>query len=399
MMAQIGETARPQTIGRRAVLVSGVSAALAGCADIRALGVGPTGPVQAYGLGALAPLDLSVDNLIRITVCTRPFRAAGPRLAAETIAGKPVVHNYGHGGSGWSLAWGYAEAARALVRSHNPTHVSVLGAGAIGLTSAIALAEAGARVTIFARETPMAARSARATGVWSPSSRIGLMSGVDPDFPARWEALARRSYARHLHYVGRAGHPVEFTPRFSVRSLVREAPLVAAPESGDDFLHLDRRLSGLEPAWRDHHDTPFGARRARGGLVMTFNIAEYTRQMTADFLALGGRIEHADLASADDLARLPGDVVVNCAGYDAKALLGDASLVPVRGQIAWMAPQTDRLYGFFHRNVYVLSRRDGLLIQETGGNDYYGLGDDGETPDTDEFRAALAKVAPVFGRT
>lgn len=129
---------------------------------------------------------------------------------------------------------------------------------------------------------------------------------------------------------------------------------------------------------------------------MTFNIAEYARQMTDDFLTMGGRIERADIASMADLARLPGDVIVNCAGYDAKTLVGDASLIPVRGQIAWMAPQIDRLYGIFHRNVMALSRRDGLLIQETGGNDYYGLGDDDKTPDKDEFLAAHAKVAPIF---
>lgn len=129
---------------------------------------------------------------------------------------------------------------------------------------------------------------------------------------------------------------------------------------------------------------------------MTFNIAEYARQMTDDFLAMGGRIERTDIASMADLARLPGEVVVNCAGYDAKTLVGDASLIPIRGQIAWMAPQTDRLYGIFHRNVMALSRRDGLLIQETGGNDYYGFDDNDETPNKDEFLAALAKVAPMF---
>ena len=111
---------------------------------------------------------------------------------------------------------------------------------------------------------------------------------------------------------------------------------------------------------------------------------------------MGGRFERAALSSKRDLADLPGDAIVNCAGYGAKALLGDASLIPVRGQIAWMAPQLDRLYGVYHRGVSVISRRDGLLIQETGGNDFYGLGIEDETPNRDEFLAARAKVAPIF---
>lgn len=384
-------------ISRRSIILSGLGATLAGCADVRLVGGQPIGSTKAYGFGALKPLDLSVENLTKITVCARPFRAAGPRLEAVTINGKTIVHNYGHGGSGWSLAWGYAEGARDLVAANRPKSVAVLGAGAIGLTTAIAIAETGASVTIFARELPMESSSAQASGVWSPSSRIGLGAAINEDFPARWEALARQSYARHLRYVGRAGAPVEFTPRFYVRSETREAPLIEPPAGSDDFLHLDRRLRGMAPPWTERNGSPFPTDAGvRGGLVMTFNIAEYARQMTDDFLAMGGRIERADIASMADLVRLPGDVVVNCAGYDAKTLVGDASLIPIRGQIAWMAPQTDRLYGIFHRNVMALSRRDGLLIQETGGNDYYGFDDNDETPNKDEFLAALAKVAPMF---
>jgi len=129
---------------------------------------------------------------------------------------------------------------------------------------------------------------------------------------------------------------------------------------------------------------------------MTFNIAEYTRQLTEDFLAMGGRMVKANISSIKEFAELPGRVVMNCTGYGAKGLAKDSAVIPVRGQIAWMAPQTDRLYGIFHRNVMVLSRRDGLLIQETGGSDYYGFGDDDMTSQRAEFIAAHAKVSPIF---
>ncbi len=386
--------------GRRGFIASGLSLALVGCIDRRPAANASARLAAAYGLEALRPLDLSPANLARITVCLRPFRPAGPRLEAEAVGERTIVHNYGHGGAGWSLAWGYAERARDLALAARPRSVAVLGAGAVGLTTATALAETGTKVTIFARDLPMESRSARATGVWSPSSRIGFASAVDAGFPARWEALARRSYARHLTYVGREGRPVEFTPRFYISSAMRDAPAVSPPAGGDDFLHLDRRLRGLTPSWGERSSHPFPTDSGvRGGLVMTFNITEYTRQLTEDFLMMGGRIERAEIAPGDELAGLPGDVVVNCAGFDARVLAGDMSLVPVRGQIAWMPPQTDRLYGISHRNVTALSRRDGLLIQETGGNDYYGLGDMSETPSRDEFLAAREKIAPLFAWT
>ena len=60
--------------------------------------------------------------------------------------------------------------------------VAVIGCGALGLTSAILLQRAGARVTIYAKERPPEVRSARATGSWTPDSRIALNSAVSADF-------------------------------------------------------------------------------------------------------------------------------------------------------------------------------------------------------------------------
>ena len=54
----------------------------------------------------LVPIRAHEDRIFRITVCLRPFRAQGPRIEAERVGDKVVVHNYGHGGSGWSLSWG-----------------------------------------------------------------------------------------------------------------------------------------------------------------------------------------------------------------------------------------------------------------------------------------------------
>jgi D-amino-acid oxidase len=49
----------------------------------------------------------------------RPARPEVRLEAATTARGKPVVHNYGHGGSGFTLSWGCAEevARLALARS------------------------------------------------------------------------------------------------------------------------------------------------------------------------------------------------------------------------------------------------------------------------------------------
>jgi D-amino-acid oxidase len=48
----------------------------------------------------------------------RPGRHGGPRVEAETVAGgRRVVHAYGHGGAGMTLAWGCADEIAALAEA------------------------------------------------------------------------------------------------------------------------------------------------------------------------------------------------------------------------------------------------------------------------------------------
>ena len=47
----------------------------------------------------------------------RPWRAGGVRLEAETVGGGcTVIHNYGHGGAGFTVAWGCADEVTERVR-------------------------------------------------------------------------------------------------------------------------------------------------------------------------------------------------------------------------------------------------------------------------------------------
>jgi len=60
-----------------------------------------------------SPSDQARDPVVGV----RPCRRSGVRVAIDhTSACVPVVHNYGHGGSGFSLSWGCAQAVLALVR-------------------------------------------------------------------------------------------------------------------------------------------------------------------------------------------------------------------------------------------------------------------------------------------
>lgn len=393
-----GEGAVNAQLHRRMMLAGLGAAGLAGCA------ASPAGLVAAsrpdFERPRLAPLLTDPGRLSRITVCTRPFRAAGPRIEAEAVGDKRLVHNYGHGGSGWSLSWGSAEAARELAMEGGTREVAVIGCGALGLTAALQILRAGAKVTIYAAERTPHTRSARATGVWSPDSRVAADSAVAADFPVRWEAMARRSWAEHHAFVGLDGEPVKFIDQYSLRGTRGgNAPVGPEPTPGRvDFVRYEARLQGLTPASRalgpDEH--PFPVESARVFPQMTFNVAEYARQLTEAFLMEGGRIVQRTFHHPSELATLDEPVVVNCTGYGARALFGDESLVPVRGQIAWLTPQPEVTYALWYQSISMVPRADGIVIQANGPSQMVGYGVEDETPDRADAERALAALAPLF---
>ena len=351
----------------------------------------------------LAPLRMDPDRITHITVCLRPFRAAGPRLDIETIGAKRVVHNYGHGGSGWSLSWGsaalaarHALAARAALPNSGAKDIAVIGCGAIGITTALTLQRAGAQVTIYAKDRLPQSRSARATGTWSPDSRIADANAVSSSFPALWEAMARTSFAAHQSYVGFPGDPVVWSDRYTLLEPSSTRP--PRPADAIHFAEYGDRLHDVVPGFHKltRAEHPFPIENVRHGTAMQFNVAALGQRLMQDFLIEGGRIEQMTFDTPADFARLPQPVIVNCTGYGARALMRDETVTPVRGQIAWLAAQPEVHYGLYYRSVSVLPRSDGIVVQYVGDNDMWGYGIDSEAPDRAEAERAIATVAALF---
>jgi D-amino-acid oxidase len=354
------------------------------------------GPPAYDPLPALAPIRARADRLFDITVCLRPFRAAGPRLDTEQIGDTLVVHNYGHGGSGWSLSWGSGTVAVQKAMANSPREVAVIGCGALGITSAILAQQAGAQVTIYAKDLLPDTRSARATGTWTPDSRIALTSAAQPGFAALWEQIARISFKTYRRYLGLPGNPVEWVDRYSLSDAApgteREPPdPLGFAEYHESIRDLTPRPQALPPG-----STPFPTRYVRRNSALIFNIADYGHTLMSDFLAAGGKVQRMEFHAPSDLARLKEKVVINCPGYGARALWKDESIVPVRGQIAWLIPQPEVNYGLFYKDVSVVPRRDGIVVQAIEGGDIKGYNDANETPDRGEADQAVATLAELF---
>lgn len=365
------------------------------------------------GKPQLVPMRVSPDQLVDIKCCIRPLRAAGPNLSAETVANRLVIHNYGHGGSGWSLSWGSAEVAVGKALSVLPSSIAVVGCGIIGLTSAIVAQRAGLKVTIYARELIPRTRSFRASGSFTPGSRIALAGPAGSQFPEQWEQMARFSWKMFRTMLGLPGNPVEFSDSYNVSNkpierrtwpvdpaITKSWETAGLPQQNAEFAHLDSRIRDIVPQPVDlaPEENPFGTAYAQRSSQMHFNFPAYGHMLLTEFFERGGQFVMRNFNSPADFASIPEKVIIHSTGYAARDLWRDSTIIPVRGQTAWLVPQPEANYGLRYSNMSLLSKADGIVVMNNNPDlgDMLGVGDSNELPSRAPLEEALAAMAPLF---
>ena len=348
---------------------------------------------------SLAPVRAGMDRVTRITVCTRPFRPLGPRIEAEKFDAKTVIHNYGHGGSGWSLSWGSGTIATEMAMATGEKDIAVIGCGALGLSAALLLQRAGATVTIYAKDLPPNVRSSLAAGLWTPSSRICFEENATPAFKQQWERMCRITHATYQTLLGLPGDPIEWIDRYFISEARGQRRREQPRDGRAAFAELERELvpdllSAQEEYGPGSH--LFGPRWAYRNSTIMFNVSAYSIFLISQFREAGGKIVIREFHSPRELAALPQKTIVNCTGYAAKALFGDQSLIPVRGQLARGITQPDVSYSLSYKGVAFVPRRDGQVYQVAGDSNYYGFDDETTQPDRAEAEKAVATIASLF---
>jgi glycine/D-amino acid oxidase-like deaminating enzyme len=342
----------------------------------------------------LAPINARTDRITGIYVCTRPFRAAGPRIETERLGDKTIVHNYGHGGSGWSLSWGSSAMALRMAQATGVRKLGVIGCGALGLTSALLAQRAGLSVRIYAKELPPNVYSMRASGLWTPDSRICDAEHA-PAFAARWEEMTRTSFAMYQSMLGLPGKPIEWIDGYALYDGPpgqHQETVSDEPEYGDFHARVrDLTPRSVELPAGSH---PFPQPYVRRYTTMMFNISAYAHMLMSDFLAAGGKIEVREFHEPRELVKLPERTLINATGYGARALFNDDSIIPVRGQTARLIPQPEVTYGLYAGNLSVVPRSDGLLVQVLGDTGNYNNAD--LTPNRAASEAAVTQLAELF---
>jgi glycine/D-amino acid oxidase-like deaminating enzyme len=349
--------------------IGGVTASAALPVAIAAADAAPAAQV----VQTLPKIRATPDRIISLTVCTRPFRETGPRIESEKFGRKTIVHNYGHGGSGWSLSWGSSQLAVQQAAATSVREIGVIGCGALGLTSALLAQRAGMKVRIYAKDLPPYTRSTFATGSWTPNSRFCTEAGATPEVIARWTWMVRHSHRMYQNLLGLAGDPVEWRDSYQLSEKPFDPGRKNEREGEPAYPDLEKLVPELKPRSLElpSGSHPFAAPYARRQTNMVINISSYARMLYSDFLIAGGEVEVRDFSSPSELAKLKERTIINATGYGARALFGDESIIPVRGQLMRLIPQPEITYGVSYDNkVSMNPRRDGLVVQSNEKTDF-----------------------------
>jgi len=216
--------------------------------------------------------------------------------------------------------------------------VTVVGAGVIGLVTALVLEEQGHDVRIVAAAGADATVSWVAGAVWFPY-RAGPPARV-----AAWAARTR-TWLASLAAAPEAG--VDLVTDYEITGEPAGAP---APWWAADLevARVPAPVTGAPLAWR------FRAPRVEPARFLPWLAAR-----------LRARIERRPVV---ELAAEPGDAVVNCAGLGARELAADEQLVPLLGQVLITGcGEVDRAVAFTDERdpdalFYLIPRRDELVL-------------------------------------
>ena len=199
-----------------------------------------------------------------------------------------------------------------MMTSRHAGNAAVIGAGVIGLTSALRLIEHGWRVTILARERTPNTTSDVAPALWMPFKAFPIN---------RVLAWARASHAEFRRLAQTPETGVAMVPLFQYFD--QPAPPPWWCDGFIPFTKLER--AELSERFKSGYkiEIPF----IDSSVYMPYLLDRFTKR--------GGEIQEVTLRSLDEVPK-EFSLIVNCSGVGARELVRDEKVFPIRGEVVWV---------------------------------------------------------------
>lgn len=282
------------------------------------------------------------------------------------------------------LNWNGKMARKALnpdLLIQKTRHITVLGAGVSGLSTARVLQQRGFSVDIITKEETSDTTSSVAAAIWFPYRVAPQEKAAD------WSAV---SYRHYLQLSGIPESGVSMIP-FNIFHKKGDAPkwIEALPPEAEQIQKQPASDASLE------------CYSSRFPLIESHI---YLPWMINAFEEAGGQIHKRKLTN---LSEIPGNhPVLNCTGLGAAELFGDVELFPVKGQVVKVSHPEEKVTGmsaeFPYTNdpdglTYIIPRSDGIIV---GGSAEEGNFD--KSPDSSRSTKILeyaSEYAPALQRS
>ncbi|GAA3755529.1 FAD-dependent oxidoreductase [Plantactinospora mayteni] len=247
--------------------------------------------------------------------------------------------------------------------------VLVIGAGVIGLSTAVRLAEAGLSVRIRAARPPQDTTSASAGASWGPYELTDARV-------LHWSEQTRLTLEKIAEDPSSG---VRLVRGLEVAPFPLEPPACVRDLSDFELCPADELPPGYVSGWR--YTSPL------------VNMPAYLEYLTERLISRGGAIEIGTVSSFKELAGAAG-VLVNCTGLGARYLVPDDQVFPTRGQLVVVDnPGIDTFFQDWaeHEDMtYILPHGSHVVL---GGSATPGSED--LTPDPARAAAIIERCAAV----
>ena len=286
---------------------------------------------EAIEIRKIVPPVFEPVNLGERILCYRPMKHGMPHFGIEQIGSKVIAHNYGHGGSGWTLGPGSAKYVNSLLiksplakeLSDKYIPIAIIGAGLVGLFTAYDLVIRGySNITIYAEKL---------------------------------DSLAS-------HYAGGLLAPVSMDNDHEMQPIIDQIGIDAyrfydgvARDKNDDFKKGARLVPSYFNSRKDSGLEPYVGKvmRPAKDVVLDFGNGT-TRQMVAydDGIFMNTALLMAELhdfvnahhinivvSKINTFEELKEKFIFNCSGLGSIELAKDTTLVPVQGHLIMLKNQ------------------------------------------------------------
>lgn len=220
------------------------------------------------------------------------------------------------------------------------TDILVLGAGIIGLSTAITLLKAGHDVTIWTKAQTPHLTSDVAAAFWSP------FRCLPEDKVLRWSKTGKQILESDYLNINETG-----CINRTLKAVYQEA--FETPY----WLQLAEDASELLP-----EDLPTGYTGGFKFETIVIDVKYYMPYLMRQFESLGGKLTICPVTSVDDLPR-DYEYIINCFGLESRKVFEDNTLYPSRGQVIAIKPNGFTYLIRDERNrLLIVPRTDDIIL-------------------------------------